>query len=433
MTSTGIPVPAQATGPGPVPAQATGPVPARATGPAPDGPGAPEEATRTSLAPTGRGLWLRSRWYLLGVGVLLVAGLLLAGLRGDSSYPALDPRSGDPSGTRAVARLLERQGLTVDTTTDAAQHPAGPDTLVVPDPDRLSPQQLRDLADAHHARLVLISPGDDTLAVLAPAVRQSVRGDMPDYAAPTGTPALCSLPDAVRAGTAYLGELLYQPGRDGQGCYPRHSGYALVREPAADGGDVIVLGSGGFLTNDKIDEDGNASLALGLLGSRPHLTWFLPDLSVDAPVNRQKELTDFIPDGWYWAGLQLAVAALLAAAWRGRRLGPVVSEDLPVVVRAAETTEGRARLYRRAKARGRAADALRRATLHRLAPVLGVPLVQGVPDPTALCAAVTDRLAGGRAPGAVQVLLYGPPPTDDAALLRLADDLDALERQVRQP
>jgi hypothetical protein len=111
----------------------------------------------------------------------------------------------------------------------------------------------------------------------------------------------------------------------------------------------------------------------------------------------------------------------------------VVSEELPVVVRAAETTEGRARLYQRAKARGRAAEALRRATLHRLAPVLGVPLVQGSPDPAVLCAAVADRLAGDSTAGAVRFLLYGASPTDDAALLRLADDLDALERQVRQP
>jgi hypothetical protein len=33
----------------------------------------------------------------------------------------------------------------------------------------------------------------------------------------------------------------------------------------------------------------------------------------------------------------------------------------------------------------------------------------------------------------VHALLYGGPPPDDAALVRLADDLDALERQVRHP
>lgn len=62
-----------------------------------------------------------------------------------------------------------------------------------------------------------------------------------------------------------------------------------------------------------------------------------------------------------------------------------------------------------------------------------MPLGTGEPDGTALLAALGDRLAGNREPGELRGLLYGPPPTDDAALLRLADDLDALERQVRQP
>jgi hypothetical protein len=30
-------------------------------------------------------------------------------------------------------------------------------------------------------------------------------------------------------------------------------------------------------------------------------------------------------------------------------------------------------------------------------------------------------------------LLFGPPPSDDAALIALADQLDALEREVRRP
>ncbi|MFD9129984.1 DUF4350 domain-containing protein, partial [Kitasatospora sp. NPDC059571] len=131
------------------------------------------------------------------------------------------------------------------------------------------------------------------------------------------------------------------------------------------------------------------------------------------------------------AGLTLPVAAAPAALWRARGLGRVVAEDLPVVVRAAETTEGRARLYRRANARGHAAEALRRAVRHRLAPVLGVPPAADGPDPATLCAAAAART--GRPSAEVQALLYGGPPTDDAALLRLTDHLDALERQVRQP
>jgi hypothetical protein len=49
--------------------------------------------------------------------------------------------------------------------------------------------------------------------------------------------------------------------------------------------------------------------------------------------------------------------------------------------------------------------------------------------------AVVDAVAGRtRRPAPdVAALLYGSAPADDAALVRLADDLDALEREVRRP
>jgi hypothetical protein len=71
--------------------------------------------------------------------------------------------------------------------------------------------------------------------------------------------------------------------------------------------------------------------------------------------------------------VQLLVALGVLALWRGRRLGPVVEEPLPVVVRAAETVEGRSRLYRKAGARDVAAEALRRAAVRRLGTALGLP------------------------------------------------------------
>lgn len=133
------------------------------------------------------------------------------------------------------------------------------------------------------------------------------------------------------------------------------------------------------------------------------------------------------PCGWSWALLQLFIAALIAALWRARRLGPVVAEQLPVAVRAAEATEGRARLYRRARARTRAAEALRGATRNRLAPLVGIPPSQA-DEPDILATAVAARLTDPAID--VRTLLHGAPPPDDAALLRLADDLDALERSI---
>ena len=64
--------------------------------------------------------------------------------------------------------------------------------------------------------------------------------------------------------------------------------------------------------------------------------------------------------GWVTPVMLLLVRRLRRRrVWRGRRFGPLVVENLPVVVRAGETREGRARLYQRSSARLRAADALR--------------------------------------------------------------------------
>jgi hypothetical protein len=122
---------------------------------------------------------------------------------------------------------------------------------------------------------------------------------------------------------------------------------------------------------------------------------------------------------------QLAFALLLAIGWRARRLGPLVSEPLPVVVPAAETVIGHGRLYQARHARGKAAAALRGTLLARLAPAVGLPAVSA---PDAMVDAVASRSTVGQE--RIRELLYGPPPRSDAALLVLARDLDQLAREV---
>ncbi|HEV2778670.1 MAG TPA: DUF4350 domain-containing protein, partial [Actinophytocola sp.] len=60
-----------------------------------------------------------------------------------------------------------------------------------------------------------------------------------------------------------------------------------------------------------------------------------------------------------------------------------------------------------------------------LVPRLGLPRDAG---PHAVAAAVAERT--GRSPASVSDVLYGPPPTGDAELVRLADALDAVESEV---
>src|SRR4029079_16437584 len=113
--------------------------------------------------------------------------------------------------------------------------------------------------------------------------------------------------------------------------------------------------------------------------------------------------------------LQRLLVVVVAALWRGRRLGRLVTERLPVVVRAGETTRGRGRLYRRGRSYGHAAAALRAGTAARSAARLGLP--GWAPAP--LVAAAAAR-ATSRRPADVEALLYGPPPTDDRGLADLA-------------
>ncbi|MEW2167666.1 DUF4350 domain-containing protein [Streptomyces sp. NPDC007084] len=389
--------------------------------------------TSTSASPTARQVWTRARGVALALVVLLAAAVVIALVRSDARHGRLDPRSADPLGSRAVAELLADQGVStrVVTTLGQARAAAGPDTtLLIAAPDLLTKRQQTLLRTATHAsdgRTVLIAPGSPSVGTLAPGVTADPAVSFGSTLSPG-----CALPAARRAGTADTGGVRYTTtAPDADTCYPSDGRPTLLRLPTASGsGDTVVLGAPDILYNERLDERGNASLALQLLGSRPHLVWYLPSLSDDSATDAgDQSFFDLLPSGWLWGTLQLFFAAALAALWRARRLGPLVGERLPVAIRASETVEGRARLYRKANARDRAADALRSATRTRLAPLVGIPPAQAH-TPETLLPALSARLDGD-AQAALRPLLFGAPPHDDAALISLADQLDALAREVR--
>ncbi|MFF7645860.1 DUF4350 domain-containing protein [Streptomyces canus] len=390
----------------------------------------------TSASPTARQVWTRARGVVLALVLLLVAAVAIAAIRSTERHGSLDPRSADPYGSRAVAELLADRGVDTRmvTTLDEARAAAGPDTtLLVAVPDLLTHRQQSSLRSAtadSGGRTLLVAPSSWSVERLVPGVVADPATSLDSTLSPG-----CGLPAAQRAGAADTGGIRYtvtHPGNDE--CYPSERLPTLVRVPAASGdSDTVVLGAPDILYNDTVDEQGNASLALQLLGSRPHLVWYLPSLSDSSATDpgEEKGFLDLLPSGWLWGTLQLFFAAALAALWRARRLGPLVPEKLPVAIRASETVEGRARLYRKANARDRAANALRSTTRTRLAPLVGVPVAQAH-APEALLAALSAHLHSDGDGQSLHSLLFGPPPRDDAALISLADQLDALEREVRR-
>ena len=383
---------------------------------------------QTVTGPTARSLWKRYRVVALVLAIVLVGATAIALARSRGAEGRLDPRSAGPDGGRALATLLGDRGVDVERVTDPQAASTGLDAgtvVLVPISGQLQPPVAEALGQASAGTIVLVNPGDDVLAALSERVR-------PDGSSPlTVREPGCGDPAATAAGGALSGGTTFDSD-DGESCYGDGGAAPLVTTTTSGGARLVLLGSGAVLTNARLDEDGNAALALNLLGadgSADELRWLMPSPGSAAT----EEPTRSVLPGWVLpALLQLLFAGALLALWRGRRLGPPVAEPLPVVVRAAEAVEGRARLYRRAQARDRAADALRSGALARMVPRLGIDSpAGGEPPPSAVVAAVAAR--SGRPDAAVSAALFGPPPPDDAGLVTLADTLDSIVRDTLDP
>jgi hypothetical protein len=375
-----------------------------------------------TLRATGR-RWLF--WVAAAVFVVLVAIVILvaqgSGTAGRVPHSPVDP---SPDGAKAIAQVLGQRGVDVATPTSFAEARSALEahgTLFVVDPDHFLPTaRLEELAkSADH--LVLLSPGRDALAALAPGVRA---------AGAVGSRTLtasCNLPAAARAGSVSGEGTGYRadPSADATSCFPSGNGVRSVVDLEHDGLRVTVVGTATVFTDAAVPLHGNAALALGLLGDQKHLTWYLPGIA-DAGTGDTPQTIGELTGAWVTPALILLLITTIAAGfWRGRRLGPLVIERMPVVVRSNETVEGRARLYQRGSARLRALDALRIGAIARLAGACGLPRTATVDDVIEAVAAATGEGSHG-----IRELLLDADPATDRELVALSDALLDLERRT---
>jgi hypothetical protein len=280
----------------------------------------------------------------------------------------------------------------------------------------LDDARLGELSDAA-GRMVVISPRLPALAELDSGIRQA--GVVPE-ASPVLDPG-CSLPDPEAAGPV-SGEsgFIYDGGTS---CY-RPAGSAAGLLAVSGDGRVTVLGSTAIFSNEHLDELGNAALAIRTLGNSPDLVWYLPSVEDLDTAGSRQTLDELAPDWSRFLGPWLALVALAAILWRGRRHGPLVFEPLPVVVKAVETTEGRARLYHDAHAIDQARDNLRAGTLVRLARELRLG-----PGATADDTAEAIARFLARPSRDIKQLLNEHPRTE-ARLVAWSQELNTLEKEV---
>ncbi|MEO7070405.1 MAG: DUF4350 domain-containing protein [Nostocoides sp.] len=391
--------------------------------------------------------WRRAGLWLLAV-VLGVGALAAIAIATTPPGSAMDPEGVGAPGGAALVAVLEQNGVDVQISTSIgdlskALRQRDADTSIVV-------ANTSNLGAAAATTLRQESLGVHRIVVLSPSTSQlrALRADA--TALPIGAAiqveSRCAT-DTIDEGDSLIGiDTRYEPGATSTGaqvCFPLalqsedgqregegNHGAGLLELPSTSSHPpMTIVGSTTGFTNGTITDEDNAAIALRLLGESQRLLWYQPDVA-DLAGSASGDVEDhgLLPP-WLAPSLALLATSLIVLALiRGRRLGRLVREPLPVVVRAVETTESRGRLYRRAQDRPRAAAVLRLATLDRLRSRLGLRRGDSVETVARAISA-----ASGRPVSEVVDLVAGPEPTDDAALVRLAQDLSDLEEKAHRP
>lgn len=368
--------------------------------------------------------WLRRHRSAALIGAALIAATAVAVVGGkDQQYAGyLDPANTDPGGARAVARVLDDQGISVDIVRDAkAFAQARIDartTVLVTGTENLGTSTARQVLEkAATGEVILVDPSYG-VPELFDADEGLGYSETLKVEANCAQPSFSGLTLETRAGTILP--------ETSAACFGTGEG-ALLTEPTPG---VTFLGAADLLSNEQITRSDNAAIALRLLGAHDHLVWYVPD-PADLTGDDGVSFRSLLPD-WLGPGMVLLVVVVLALmAWRGRRLGPLAVEPLPVAITAIETTRSRGRLYRKVDDRGYAAGALRASARTEITEHLLLPrhtahdvdlLVRVLAPYTALDAASLRNLLSPD----------GPAPGSDKELITLANDLAELSREVRR-
>ena len=376
--------------------------------------------TTSGSPPAPAGFLRRNRvWFLVGIGVVLALVVAVWASAEDPRFSdPLDPQNPDPDGAQALAQVLEDEGVdvTIARSADAlhdAEAGAGT-TVLVTRTDQLAPSTVRRLhVDTVGADVVLVEPPPYVLKELergieAVSAADETTGDCADD-------RFDDLTVEVDNATSYDTRA---------GCFPSRDGFLLAEGP----GSTMFFGAAEALTNDQVLRGDNAAVALRLLGVHDRLVWYVPTVD-DAAGDETVSPWDFAPD-WLVPALWLVAFAVIALMlWRGRRLGKLASEPLPVVVRAVETARSRGRMYRRADDRPYAAGAMRAAARRRLADHLRMG--RGASEAEVITA-VARHVGRPEEHVAALLSLAAPVPGSDHGLVQLAQELMQLDREVRR-
>ncbi|MDQ2726328.1 MAG: hypothetical protein M3Y91_00310 [Actinomycetota bacterium] len=382
--------------------------------------------TARAVIPAAGASLVRGRGRGWGRSVLVVILVLIAGAAiwlsasGSGGGNPLAPSSTGARGAKALGLLVGRLGGRVDT---SGRLPAAGRGVALILADRLS-------ASSRHGvdswvrgggTLVIADPTSD-LAGVAPA-----EGSSPNAGVTALGPlsAECSAPwvagvDQVDGGSVAL--LGVPPGATAT-CFRGGGGFFAI-ERTVGAGTVVSLADPGLWTNAHLGVGDNSVLAADLLVPQPgdDVAW------LTGPVvgGGRQSLIALLPARVDEMLIGGGIAFMVVCAWRSRRLGRPVNEEVPVVIPGSELVGAVSRLLARNDQRQHAAellrDEVRRDVVMRMAvsPSMAPEMVAGM---------VAKRTR--RDPAAVQATMYGSAPADDGELIDLARAVEEIRQEVR--
>lgn len=363
----------------------------------------------------------RAPGWLAPVALVLVGTLALVAIgRGESSDTPLDPRSDGRLGTSAMMALARELGADPHVT-DALPSDDADVYVVLVD---LFDEDQRDELDRwvrDGGTAIVVDPSSES----TPPYEQEF-ADGGALAQQIG-PVACDIDAFAGIDTADVepsgGGVLYQVPGGAQACFgSRTRAYVVARSRGA--GNLVSVGGSGVFVNEGLGTGDNAAVVGALVAPTPGARVEVLRPGPAAGGGRRGLLDLVAPNVWAFLA-QLAVAFVLLALWRSRRLGAPVAEPQPVAVAGSELVAAVGSLLDRSGSPDHAAEVLRADLRRFLADRLGVP-----PDADAgvLASVAAERVGIDRA--RVDRALGTRAVENDAELVALARDVDAVRQEV---
>lgn len=368
------------------------------------------------------------------VAVVVIAVVLVFVVRARPRAEPFDPRSSDPSGTRALVLLLQDAGAEVRVT-ETPPGPGDAGRLLVVD-DRLDDVQRSAVVDFVDAGGTAVVADPSSSLHGGPGV-EGGSTTIEAEGAFDGVP-LTTFVATVDRGVCTIGALEHLRGLGVESglsypiaptdpaCFGDET-HAFVVARTIGSGTVVGLGDNRVWTNRLLPRADNAGLATALLaptdGSVVTLLIGTEQSAAVVPEvgGGDDTLVDLVHPSVWMALAQLALAFVVFAVARGIRPGRVVDEPLLTPIAGSEIVVATGNLMHRARHAERAAALLRYDAHRRVCAALRMP--HDTP-PSVLDRELSIRV--GSAPGAVVDAMSGPAPHDEAGLMLVARRLSAV-------